>query len=375
MFPNDQVRNKEMSMIRHNQSILLSLAAAMLMAVALSASRSAAADRYTVTDLGALPGQPFSSMWQQTINSEGVIAAYANSDPFSIFFNDFVGDSPYLWKDGRITPLPVLLNAVDTIPFHINNEGQAVGRATQVLPFNHAVLWDERGIHVLPELPGDTRSAALSINDSGQAVGYSRVAGNRRAALWFKGTVSQLPPLPGGGTFDEGLGIGETGIVVGFSGPSSDLTGIALWDNHGVHDLGSLGGKTGAGFAINNKKQVVGFSDTWFGTEDPVLWENGVLTDLGNLPGDVIGQAWDLNNKGQIVGWSAQSLDDTRPLYPVIHALLWEKGKLINLQTAIPANSGWTLLQAVGVNERGQIVVSATFNGNLRGALLTPRED
>src|SRR5690242_7455649 len=150
-------------------SIRLALAA--LAALALALPLSAAPGGYTVTDLGALPGKPYSGDWQQTINNGGVIAAYANSSADDIFFNGFIGDSPFLWKNGTITPLPELPGAIDTIPFHINNVGQMVGRSTQVSPFNHAVFWDHGVIGVLPELPGDTSSAALSINDRGQAVG------------------------------------------------------------------------------------------------------------------------------------------------------------------------------------------------------------
>lgn len=351
-----------------NRSIL-SLAGAILAGLALTAARPAAADGYTVTDLGALPGKPNSGEWQQTINNSGVIAAYANASADDLFFNAFFGDSPFLWKNGTITPLPELLGAVDTIPFHINNVGQMVGRSTQVFPFNHAVLWDHGVIQVLPELPGDTRSAALSINDRGLAVGYSRVGGQRRAALWYRGKVSQLPPLPGGGLFDEGLGINEKGQITGWSGSANGLEHIALWDKSGVHDLGTLGGSWGDGIGINNKGQMVGGSKTSSGNVDPFLWDNGILTDLGNFGGDVYGFAFDINNKSQIVGWSAGNIDDMA----TFHALLWENGVMTNLQTKIPAGSGWTLLQAAGINEKGQIVGYGLHNGYLRACLLTPR--
>jgi probable HAF family extracellular repeat protein len=81
--------------------------------------------------------------------------------------------------------------------------------------------------------------------------------------------------------------------------------------------------------------------------------------------------ALSINNKGQIVGWSAASLTDILPS----HALLWEHGEMINLQTRISARSGGTLLAASGINDRGQIDGIGLHNGEYRNFLLTPIED
>jgi len=350
--------------------------ALLLAALAVSTPRpAAAADGYTVTDLGALPGKPYSGEWQQTINNAGVVAAYANSNVDDLFFDNYVGDSPYIWKDGTITPLPELPGATDTIPFHINNNGTVVGRSTQPGAPNHPVLWDHGVIQVLPELPGDNKGGAVSINDRGEAVGYSAntMTGIRSAVVWYKGTVSQLNPLPGGGGWDEAIAINENGHKVGYSGPGpgQGMEHIALWHKDGsVFDLGTLGGAWGEAIQINNKGQVVGFSATASNPNgEPFLWENGVLTDLGNFGGDIFGQALDINNKGQIVGLSAGDPSDIT----TYHALLWEHGVLTNLQTKIPADSGWQLLAAAGINEHGQIVGEGLHNGILRACLLTPK--
>lgn len=43
-----------------------------------------------------------------------------------------------------------------------------------------------------------------------------------------------------------------------------------------------------------------------------------------------------------------------------------------DLNSFLPANSGWELFIANGINERGQIIGTGRFNGQNRGFLLTP---
>jgi len=45
---------------------------------------------------------------------------------------------------------------------------------------------------------------------------------------------------------------------------------------------------------------------------------------------------------------------------------------MYDLNTLIPANSGWVLIAASHINDAGQIVGVGLLNGNLHGFLLTP---
>jgi probable HAF family extracellular repeat protein len=351
-----------------------------LATLALATSRPAAAENYVITDLGTLPGYLYNWTWQQTINNRGEIAAYANNgdQPGNILDpNAFAGDASYLWKNGAITPLPGLPGATDTITFSLNDYGRVVGRSTVPGRPNYPVLWVNGVIQALPELPGDNKGGALMINNRSWAVGYSQntATGIRRAVLWDtwytnRVTLIQLPALPGGGGWDEALGINQEGQMVGFSGPASGLEHATLWDKGKAMDLGTLGGAWGDGYAINNWGQVVGqaATATASGGPDAFLWDKGVMHDLGTYGSDVTSLALAINYKGQIVGSSSANLTDAVSS----HALLWENGKMINLQTKVSATSGWTLLGASGINNNGQIVGIGLHNGQYRNFLLTP---
>ncbi len=92
------------------------------------------------------------------------------------------------------------------------------------------------------------------------------------------------------------------------------------------------------------------------------------MTDLGTLYGLPVSLAASINNKGQVVGFS-QDLNSNNTV-----ASLWQNGVLTDLNTLIPAGSPLFLLEALGINDGGQIAGYA-FNastGEVHGYLATP---
>jgi hypothetical protein len=55
-----------------------------------------------------------------------------------------------------------------------------------------------------------------------------------------------------------------------------------------------------------------------------------------------------------------------------LYAFLYSGGQMANLNSLLPPNSGWTLTEAVSINDAGQIVGVGTLNGQDRAFRLTP---
>jgi probable HAF family extracellular repeat protein len=88
---------------------------------------------------------------------------------------------------------------------------------------------------------------------------------------------------------------------------------------------------------INNSGDVVGKSQP---RAVSFIYRSGSLTDFGVLAGGGQSFAYGINNRGDIVGAADSG--------GTLHAVLYEKGVLIDLNSLIPASSGWVLLRLVG---------------------------
>ena len=94
---------------------------------------------------------------------------------------------------------------------------------------------------------------------------------------------------------------------------------------------------------------------------------NGEIVDLGTLGGSA-SSARGLNGTGTIVG-GALTKDDVSH-----HAFVYQDGLMDDLNDLIPASSECELIQALGINDRGDIVAIGHYRGVDRVVLLRRKE-
>ena len=287
-----------------------------------------------ITDLGAVPGGDQSLA--TAVNSQGQVVGFSNndvSDPFSMAGLP-TQTRAFLWQSGVIRDLGTL-GGPDALAFFVNERGQISGQA----------------------YTNSTPSQAFGIP-------------TQHPFFWENGKMVDIGTL--GGTLGSPSWMNNRGQVVGFSTEVTDQNSHAfLWDKEeGLKDLGFLpGGTYGNATWINDAGEIVGGSDSSNGFH-AYFWKKGVMTDLGNLPGDCSSQATAINSSGQIVGNG--SLDCNNEA----HALLFENGAPIDLNTLVAPGSGVTFLNPFNINDRGEIAgFGVLTNGDTRAVLLIPCDE
>ena len=280
----------------------------------------------------------------------------------------------------------------------INNIGQVVGYSKLVVNnewYQHAFLYGDSGpMQDLGGFPKGSNawnknqydSYAYGINDLGQIVGssdtagwYDSVGGYMHSVHAFlsngSGPMQDLGTL--GGRNSHAHGINNNGQVVGSSGTSDGYGRAFLWQKgSGMQDLGTLGGLSSVAYSINNNGQVVGYSSPASGNYHAFIWQKGSgMQDLGTLPAgstpynsyNYKSSASGINNKGQVVGDSYSSVGGAS------HAFLYNSsGQMQDLNNLV-APSQWTILNATGINDFGQIASWGTPSyGQYHAVLLTP---
>jgi probable HAF family extracellular repeat protein len=225
------------------------------------------------------------------------------------------------------------------------------------LPF----LWHKGVMHALPTVGGNNGQAS-AINTRAQVAGYAEngmvdstcpagVTNNRidLPVMWTKGNAQALPTI---GTDVDGVafGINNQGQAVGYSGTCTAANYAVLWENGTATPLADLGTPGGIAFAINSHNQIVGQAVNSQGTVLAAIWENNTVRSLGILlPGDASSFATSINNQGQVVGSSFDTSSNWS------HGLIWENGRMFDLNQLFPASSNLYVISASNINESGQI--------------------
>jgi len=318
------------------------------------------------------------------------------------------------------------------VPTAINDNGDVVGYCDAGSFNSFAVVWRRGAVDDLGKWQArSTFSHASAINASGQIVGDGDDGDLKQKALVRVGT-QWVDIDNSGGSYQFAYGITQDGVIFGnFStqgspgtedwdaaywtldaksgkyvrtalfkpsgGPVNPISGAfvnaansigiavgdvvsdlignraGLWKNDPAHSLVVLDNLAGfvsaTGRGVSDDGRAVG---AMFGTaQHAVLWGNDdahTPLDLGTLPGDVVSIANGVNSVGQAVGISidAVSVGHTR-------GFLYLNGTMMALTTLVnPADGAWTIDEAVGINNAGQIIGVGTLGGVRKPIVLMP---
>jgi probable HAF family extracellular repeat protein len=146
----------------------------------------------------------------------------------------------------------------------LSNQGHVVGRFFGADGRYHGFLWREGVMIDIGSLKGGAPTQVLDINDNGVATGHSMVtAESEHGFLYQDGVMSDLRTL--GGRYSHGNAINNAGMVAG-DAQTSGRDGnqrATLWVNGEPTDLGTFGGE----FSIAAASTTSGTS--WAGPGTP----------------------------------------------------------------------------------------------------------
>ena len=348
--------------------------------------------RYEVVKLPSLGGTLSRGM---AINQQGWVAGWSNQADGT--------RRAVLWKNGVIRNLGTLGGPSSAVPWlGLNDEGTVAGishtnkddpldedwacELAGFLPQTTADLicrgfvWENGLMRELPTLGGN-HGFATGVNNKGYVVGWAETPVHDptcsessaqelqfRAVLWdpkngSKGKIKarELRPFPGDST-SAATAINHKGQVVGISGDCDQAVGrysarhAVLWERNGKPtEVPNLGGTSWhTPMDINDHGDVVGFSnpdepgdETGEFISRAFYWPYGAAEaeDLGTLEGDAFSEAFAINSRRQVVGVSFAA---------TARAFIWEGEEMIDLNKLVDIEPD-VLLSAQDINDAGQI--------------------
>jgi surface-anchored protein len=211
---------------------------------------------------------------------------------------------------------------------------------------------------------GSFDSSLYAINDSGFAVGQARNLANQLQAFYWSNGVSTAVPLPGGSN-SRAWDVNGAGQLSGWGRDASNAIVGFRWSAAGGYEfVGNLvPGADVFAVGINTNGHIAGAIQKDFGhqpgsSNPPIsrafFWDGASLRDLG-LPEGYDGAAGNyLNDQGWVAGVAYRFNASGQPAED--SAFLHKDGVNHELELLTPHGSGWHLQWAYDVNNRGEIV-------------------
>ncbi len=319
---------------------------------------------FVAVDLGTLGG--FGINQANAINNRGWIAGTGTLPSGAT--------NGFIWTEGTGLFSVGTTGGTSSSLIDINYDGVSVGWSETASGAKEAIVRNPGSSPFGLGFFGGTESRATAISNNGQISGrFSPVFDpmnpqGPQAFTWTgAGGFSPVGTL-GGGLMTVANGLNENGLVVGNSFTSNDPNvpfRAFLRSGGSIQDIGSLGPEFGEhnAFDINFQGIVVGAAiDTVTQFLVPFTWSQSSgfanLVDQG-FPANWIGAAWRINSLGHIV---MLVIDPTRGNIPAV----WIPGEgIVELPTLGGPNG-----QALDINDRGEVVGwSMTASGEIHPTL------
>jgi len=312
----------------------------------LAAPTIAVGQSYTVTTLEPSATNAGNFSRAQSINNHGVVIGEGSAT--------FTPGIIHIWRPGQFPEPQYLYNYNQSKLPKINDLGQFIGNVYKPDGWHGVLGSADLGL-----------GAVNDINNKGQAVGWTY-----DSSYIYKDGVFDILPTSYWGS--EANAINDSGVAAGYwiSDCTQDcFSEICMFRNDSVFLLGAPVGNYGEAYDINNKGQIVGWYSLCGNCADSrgFIWDQGTWTTIPTL-GGTSSDARAINDFGVVVGESRYTSGPSS----LPKAIIFDTANgLRDLNTLIPAGTGWDLWAAFDINERGDIVGVGMYNGVSRGFLLS----
>lgn len=302
----------------------------------------------TASACGAASGSPARRACRYSIinlDPEGGAAAFLNQRGEAAV-GSFVFGTNRFFDGDRLHDLGSLGGGFTSIA-GLNNRGVVAGESTDAsepFPRIYGFRWTVAG--GMRAIPGSDAGRVLGVNDRNQVVGSLSAPGvTARAVRWdADNRVVNLGPLPF--SLSEAEVVNDRALAGGYTDFADGTIHASLWNGTGTTiDLGTLGGPRAFTQHINQRNEAAGYSDNAANDNElGFYWSarDGVVpTGAQGFPTRLVSA---LNDKGEITG------DTDVPGGSA--AYLWSRARGLTL---LP-RAGATLSDAFDLNNKSQVV-------------------
>jgi hypothetical protein len=297
---------------------------------------------YEVIQIGGIPGADHSYISAINNNNIAVGTSYAPGTSHAFRWSEEYGvwDNHLGWAESSEA---YDINDTDVIVGTLRLNGSDVGFTT----LNGGWWYND-------PIQGSTGAVTRGINNLHQSVGGSGWAGDARATGWLLGSPGFALANYGSEEPSLAFRLNDSGDSVGWAKLAGTVRASIFRNNNTVFDLhGSLPVGTNSSLAkdINNAGWAVGHYIAANNLTQSFVYN----PDVGmQLISDAKGIGFNALNEN---GWAVGNNNSSR-------ATLWNSDLgVVDLNSLIDANSGWTLTNAIDINNNGWIVGHGVYNG------------